>query len=135
MKRSEPLKRKTELARVALERRPTVRRRRPISPASPAQRAKVTDAGGCLVCGNELVDPAHLIDRSLLGEGQDDPRAVVALCRLDHRLYDEGQLDLLPYLWPRYAVELAFAVERFNLIPTLRRVTNRRDWVPIEEAA
>lgn len=93
--------------------------------ASPAQREKVRFAA-CAVCGGSPCDPAHLLPRSLLSVGQDDPRAVVALCREHHRAYDQGGLDLLPYLEPTYSTELAFAVNRFGLARTYRRVTNSR---------
>ena len=106
----------------------TPKRSRGVSPASSAQREKVREEW-CVACGRFLgeCDPAHLIDRSLLTEGQDDPRAVVALCRTDHRDYDEGRLDLLPF-WQRFAVELGFAVERFGP-RALRRISNTRDAV------
>lgn len=93
--------------------------------ASPAQREKVKGAA-CVACGREPCDPAHLLPRSLLSIGQDDPRAVIALCRDDHRAYDQGSLDLLPFLEPVYRTELAYAVNRFGLVATLRRVTNTR---------
>jgi hypothetical protein len=32
--------------------------------------------------------------------GCDEPDCVVPLCRVHHRRYDRGQLDLLPYLEP-----------------------------------
>lgn len=99
--------------------------RRPVSPASPAQRRKVAGKA-CIVCAGSPCHPAHTIDRSLCPEGAEDPRAVVALCGQCHRLFDEQALDLLPFLEPRYREELAFAVERFGLLATLRRVTNDR---------
>lgn len=99
--------------------------RKAISPASTAQREKVAERA-CVVCREPGCDPAHLIDRSLLTEGQDDPRAVVGLCRGHHRAYDDGQLDLLPYLEPHWREELAFAVERFGLRATYQRVTGGR---------
>ncbi len=86
----------------------------------------------CLVCRGHAgaCHPAHVIDRSLCGEGADDPRAVVPLCPEHHRAYDDGagggHLDLLPYLEPHHRDVLAFAVERVGLIATLRRVTNDR---------
>jgi hypothetical protein len=56
-----------------------------------------------------------------------DPRAVVPLCRRHHDAYDHEGLDILPFLEPHFRVELAFAVERFGLLSTLRRVTNERE--------
>jgi hypothetical protein len=77
----------------------------------------------CLVCGSDDVDPAHLIPRGLAADFN-DPRAVVPCCRRHHQMYDLGQLDLLPFLEPRFRAELGFAVERFGLLRTLERVTN-----------
>lgn len=119
-----------------LKRSGTPPRRRPISPASEAQRAMVRAFGYCANCGlipdefNPL-DPAHIIDRSLLTDGQDDVRAVIPLGRrCCHQYYDQGRLDLLPTLESdQWREHLAFAVERFGLIPTINRVTNSR-WVP-----
>lgn len=117
--------------------RPGKNRRRGISPASPAQRLKVRELA-CIVCGKDryeaTVDPAHLVPRSLLTEGQDDPLAIVPLCRLHHDEFDRASLDLLPYLWPAYAAELGEAVRHFGILPTLRQVTGQR-WVPVESAA
>jgi hypothetical protein len=106
-----------------------------ISPATPAQRAKVKGMC-CIVCGRDSyrlpIHPAHLIDRSLCPEGADDELAVVPLCVACHRLYDDGELSLLEHLEPRWREELAFAVRRFGLISTLKRVTNER-WAPEAE--
>lgn len=122
MKRSQPLRRKTPLKAVPSKPKP-----RTISPASPAQRSKVRLAP-CLRCESlGPCDPAHLIDRS--EGGGDDPRAVVPLCRMCHRLYDDGKADLLPHLEPYYREELAYAVELVGLIRALERITNER-WSP-----
>lgn len=126
-----PLQRRTPLRQVSLSERAggDVRRQRarPVSEASPAQRAKCRDAA-CVVCRRPgPSDPAHLIDRGLLTAGQDDPLAVIPLCRQHHDAYDAEQLDLLPYLEPHRRDELAFAVQRYGLVATLRRVTNDRD--------
>jgi hypothetical protein len=106
---------------------------RGFTPASKEQRRAVAGRA-CLVCASTPVDAAHLIDRSL-GSG-DDPRDVVPLCRRHHREYDQGALDLLPYLEPRYRTELARAVELVGLLRALARVTNHR-WAPdtMERAA
>lgn len=111
------------------------RKRRGISPASPQQRAHVK-AKACIVTGDDsLVHPAHVIPRSLLTIGQDDPRAVVPLRPDIHRLYDStAGYDLLPHLEPHFRVELAWAVERFGLLRTLEQVTGQR-WVPVESVA
>lgn len=103
----------------------TPTKRRPISEASPEQRSAVAKRA-CVVCREQPTDPAHLIPAGMCPDGDGDPRAVIPLCRTHHREYDERGLDLLPYLEPHYRTELAFAVERFGLLSTLRRVTNER---------
>jgi hypothetical protein len=122
MKRGKPLKRTAP------------KPRRPISPASPEQRAKVRDAA-CVVTGldrySATIDPMHLVDRSL--GGCDDPLCVVPGSRGVHRAYDDGQLDLLPYLAERFPEELAHAVTHLGLIGALERITNER-WRPVSES-
>ena len=100
--------------------------RRSFTPASVEQRHAVRHRSCLVDASHRGIEPAHLIPRRMLVEGQEDPRAVVPLCPACHRLYDSGELDLLPYLEPVFRAELAFAVERFGLISTLRRVTNER---------
>ncbi|HZL17761.1 MAG TPA: hypothetical protein VFG23_08450 [Polyangia bacterium] len=140
MKRSAPLRRKTPLAQPGDRQRANgigTPRRRAVSPATPAQRAKVKASDRCAAegsagCGGPLaLQPAHLIDRSLTTVGQDDPRAVVPLCARHHRMYDDERLDLSPYLEPMYREEIAFAVERVGLFPALRRITNLH-WRPVD---
>jgi hypothetical protein len=132
MRRSGRLRRRTALGRRArLDRRTRLRRltplrRRVVSPASEAQRAKVA-ARSCLVCGKQPVDPAHLVPRSL--GGCDEPDCVVPLDRRCHRGYDRGELDLLPYLEPRYRGELGHALTHLSLLSLLRLVTGTR-WQP-----
>jgi hypothetical protein len=70
------------------------------------------------------IDPAHVIPRSL--GGCDHPDCVVALCRLHHRAYDRGQLDLVPYLEPRHRREAAHAVMHVGLAGALRRISGPR---------
>ena len=107
-------------------RAPAVPVRRSFTPASVEQRDAVRHRSCLVDASHRGIEPAHLIPRRMLVEGQEDPRAVVPLCPACHRLFDSGELDLLPYLEPAFRVELAFAVERFGLISTLRRVTNER---------
>lgn len=106
------------------------KRRRAISPATPQQRSKVAGSR-CMVCHASEVHPAHLIDRSLAPSAGDDPRAVVPLCPVHHREYDDGPLDLSPYLEPRYREQAAWAVEAVGLFSALRRITKAR-WVAEE---
>jgi hypothetical protein len=51
------------------------------------------------------------------------------LCRLHHRAYDRGELDLLPYLEPAWRAQLAHAVGHVGLIGALGRIsgTSRPD--------
>jgi hypothetical protein len=104
-------------------------RRRAISTCTPAQRLKVRETG-CIISGDrESVTPAHVIPRGVTTVGQNDLLAVVGLRGDLHRLYDDGELDLLPWLERACKPELAFAVMRVGLMSTLRRVTNHR-WSP-----
>lgn len=126
MRRSGRLKRRRRLRRRArLERRKPLRRA-PVSPASPAQRAKVAGQG-CLVCGARPVDPAHLVPRAL--GGCDEPDCVAPLCRAHHRAYDRGELNLLPHLEPTRRCELAHGLLHLGLVGLLRRVSGTR-WYP-----
>lgn len=112
-------------------------KRRGISPATPDQRLKAR-GGACAACGltsvEITIDPAHLIPRGMTTVGQDDPRAVVPLCRRCHRVYDDECLDLSSSLEPNYRDEVAFAVARVGLFAALRRITNST-WAPVERAA
>jgi hypothetical protein len=95
---------------------------------APAQRDKVAGSA-CLVCGSVArIDPAHLIPRSL--GGCDEPDCVVPLCRTHHRAYDTGELDLLPYLEPRWRGEVAHAVGHLGLVGACRRITGSRQPSP-----
>jgi hypothetical protein len=135
MRRRARLTRRTRLERkVALRRTTPLRRSTPLartrfSPASPEQRAKVAGQS-CVVCGERPVDPAHLVPRSL--GGCDQPDCVVPLCRVHHRRYDRGQLDLLPYLEPCFRAELQHGLGHLGLLGLLRRVTGSR-WTPVAE--
>jgi hypothetical protein len=117
--------------RSELRRSAPKRRRKSISPASPEQREKVKFAG-CVVCQNEPCHPAHLIDRSIGGD--DNPLAVVPLCFLHHREYDDGRLSLLEHLEPSHREEVAYAVKTVGLVMALQRITNCR-WQPEPEGS
>lgn len=125
-----PLKRRTPLrSSTTLKRSVSKRQRKPISPASPEQRAKV-QARGSIVSGHEPCDPAHLWPRGL--GGCDSPLCVIPLTRAEHRAFDDGQLDVLPYLIAHGCwAELAHMVEAHHVDPIalLHRVTGER-YVP-----
>jgi predicted restriction endonuclease len=76
------------------------------------------------VCKQEGVDAAHIIPRSRVGPKYGEVALnCVPLCRGHHRAYDEGQLDLLPYVtFP----EQAYAVALVGLEEARRRLTNER---------
>jgi hypothetical protein len=123
MKRTE-LQRRTPLAR-----KPSTLKRGPVSPASPGQRAKVTGAVS-IVSGEHGTEAAHLWPRGL--GGCDDPLCVVPLTRAEHREYDLGELDLLPFLVAHGMVdEMAHALghARGDLLGLAGMLTGVR-WVP-----
>jgi hypothetical protein len=92
--------------------------------ATDAQRAAVAGRP-CIVCGaTSPVDPAHLTSRAQ--GGCDAPTCCIALCRVHHRAYDAGELDLLPFLEPGCRAQLAHAVGHVGLIGALRRVSGIR---------
>lgn len=100
--------------------------RRGISPASPAQRAKVREARS-IVSLQQGCDPAHLWPRGR--GGCDDPLCVVPLTRAEHEAFDRGQLDILADLiaagcW----AEMAHMVQVHHVDPLsmLHRLTGCR---------
>ena len=120
------------MKRTPLRRRATLRAHTPLkrtTPLRPSAAMVATDqqraavAGRmCVVCrADRRIDPAHLIPRSLGGCG--DALCVVPLCRLCHRAYDTGGLDLLPYLEPAWRAQLADAVGHVGLVGALRRIS------------
>jgi hypothetical protein len=104
------------------------------TPASPAQRAAVAGRGS-IVSGETPVDAAHLTPRAW--GGCDDPLCVVPLTRAEHRAFDDGRLDILPFLIAHGCwAELAHAVEahRMDPIALLHRCTGER-YVPERSVA
>lgn len=88
---------------------------------------KVEEEGFCRVCGRAGVklDCAHVVPRSRVGMGPaEDARNFVPLCHdRCHPDYDQGRLDLLPYLTND---EQAYAVELVGLEEARRYLTNER---------
>lgn len=106
--------------------------RKPVSAASPEQRAKRV-AGASIVSGaTEHLDAAHLCSRSL--GGCDDADCTVPLTRAEHRAFDGGGLDLLPYLVPDHVDEIAHALHHYrgDLPALLERLTGVK-WAPVVE--
>jgi hypothetical protein len=119
---------RTELARSSKRKRPS------FTPASPAQRAKVRDAIS-IVSGEKPCDASHLTARA--HGGCDDPLCVVPLTRLEHRAFDAGDLDILPYLIAHgFWAELAHAIQAHHVDPLslIHRTTGVR-WAPERTAA
>lgn len=101
-------------------------RRAPISPASPAQRSKVAGRAS-IVSGQSPCDPAHVWPRGRGGCNSVD--CVIALTRLEHQAFDNGDLDILPYLIDHGCwVEMAHAVlvHQVDPIALLQRLTGDR---------
>lgn len=124
-RRSAPLRRTGFGTRGDVKSRP---KRKPISPASPKQRAKIAEEVS-IVSGREGCDPAHLWARG--AGGCDHPDCVVPLTREEHRAYDDGKLDILPFLIRDGRIpELQHALEHANgsLTRLLHRVTGERHW-------
>jgi len=122
-----PLKRSTKpLPRTPLRRAKPKPRQRSVSPASPEQREKVRDDAVSVVSGLEGCDPAHIIPRSL--GGCDDALCVVPLTRTEHRAYDQGVLNLLPYLVGTHVAELQHALGHVDgaLLRLVHVVTGER---------
>ena len=118
LRRRAPLRAKRPL------RRTTPLRRTPSMAATDAQRAAVAGRP-CIVCGaTSRVDPAHLTSRAQ--GGCDAPTCCIALCRVHHRAYDAGELDLLPFLEPGCRAQLAHAVGHVGLNGALRRISGIR---------
>lgn len=98
-------------------------KRGPVSPASPAQRDKVRDRC-CANCGAGNCDPAHLASRAQ--GGCDSPDCVLPLCRLCHRDFDDGCLDLEPVLaLPEFAVERSHMAGHMSLSQCIKRLRGR----------
>lgn len=107
-------------------------KRKPFA-ASPSQRAKVK-AQVCAVCQADHVDAAHLTPRSF--RGCDSPDCVIGLCRVHHRAFDDGALDLLPFLsGGGFEAELAHMQGHYSdPLSVVFRLSGCR-WIPESEAA
>lgn len=99
-------------------------RLRPVSPASPEQRARAKGAV-CVNCGGSPCDPAHLTSRAQ--GGCDHPDCVIALCRGCHRRFDEGDLDLEAVLaLPEFAAERSHMASHGSFQACIRRLRGAR---------
>lgn len=94
-----------------------------IGECSEEQRAKVRGVGS-LISGEGPCDPAHLWPRG--AGGCDHELCVVPLIRTEHRAFDDGKLDLLPFLLAHgLTAEIQHALGHANgdLIGLLHRLT------------
>jgi hypothetical protein len=93
-----------------------------------AARRKAEEEG-CRLCGSTFaVEAAHVLSRARIKPGPaEDLRNIVGLCGHlgcdAHRSFDEGTLDLLPYLTN---VEQAYAVELVGICEAFQRITHQR---------
>lgn len=115
------LTRRTALDRSSELFRTTAPKRTKGFAASPEQREKVKGRV-CVYCaGGPPCDPAHLASRG--AGGCDHPDCVLALCRLCHRQFDEGYLDLEPVLaLPDYAAERAHMAWHMSFARCIKRL-------------
>lgn len=114
------LERRTPVSRGGPLVRKTALKRRPISPASPAQRAKIKGKR-CVHCPRPACDPMHVCPRGR--GGCDAPLCVVPGCRRCHRAFDEGKLDLMGDLVQHFKPELAHALLHMTPIALVARLT------------
>ena len=126
------------LKRSEMKRKPSRLKRGPAGHASAEQRAKVEREGARIdmsvlsslqllvldtaarqtVLGLGPVDPAHIVPRTQGGCDHED--CVCPLPRRLHQAYDEGKLDILPYLT---LAEQAHAASHIGLLGALKRTT------------
>jgi hypothetical protein len=104
------------------------------SDQSGQRSARASRAFGnvCVVCLQTPTDRAHLVDRSLAPDPDEDPLRTVFLCRRHHDEYDAHALDLLPHLVVRHRPEIARAVlvHPGAILGALERMTGCK-WGPI----
>lgn len=104
------------------------------TPASTEQRCKVAGQVCTVVeCQASPCDPAHLAPRA--HGGCEDAACVIALCRMHHRLFDDGKLDLLPHVAGRgFERELAHMQGHYgDPLSVVFRLSGLR-WVPDERS-
>lgn len=119
------LARRTELPRSSSRLKQT-----PLGHTTAEQKARVADKS-CLICGDYLgrCHPAHVVPRGhpkMSEEAASDVRAVVPLCPIDHRLYDDGDVDLLALLEPEYRDSQEWAAGAVGLASAVRSITGER---------
>jgi hypothetical protein len=107
-----------------------LRRKTPLGHCTLEQKERVAGQV-CAVCGEhfDCCEPAHVVPRGhpkMSAVTADDVRAVVPLCHADHRLFDEGKIDLLPHLEPAWRDSQEWAAGAVGLSSALRSITGDR---------
>jgi cytochrome c553 len=89
-------------------------------------RAKVAAEGQCRSCSStQLLDACHVIPRSRITVGGEDPRNIIPLCRLCHQQQHNGTgLDILPLL---SLDEQSYIVGLVGIPEAYRRATGSRE--------
>lgn len=105
-------------------------RRSPLGHCTPEQKERVANQV-CIVCGGsfDACQPAHVVPRGhpkVSALAADDVRAVVPLCNEDHRSFDAGKIDLLPYLEPAWRDSQEWAAGTVGLASAMRSITGDR---------
>jgi hypothetical protein len=88
----------------------------------------------CIVCGYHFNEcqPAHVVPRGhpkVSEDAANDVRAVVPLCPGPngcHRLFDDGGIDLLPYLEPAWRDSQEWAAGAVGLASAVRSISGER---------
>lgn len=109
-----------------MKRGPSKLKKSPLGYCTPEQKERCAERV-CLVCGEWFgrCQPAHLVPRGhpkLSSVSADDVRAVVPLCPADHRLFDEGKIDLLPYIEPTWRDSQEWAAGAVGLVSASRSI-------------
>jgi hypothetical protein len=115
------------LQRSQMERKPSKLKQTPLGHTTPEQKERCANQV-CIVCGSHFnaCEPAHVVPRGdpkMSAVAADDVRAVVPLCHEDHRLFDEGKIDLLPHLEPQWRDSQEWAAGAVGLATATRSIT------------
>jgi hypothetical protein len=130
-----------ESARAAERKNP--RRPRPISPASPAQRAYVKATGFCMACGAEQSEYVRLTFAHFWARGRggcDSPLCGGVLCVRPggtgcHDRQERGELDLLAIIvdgpnWDAYRERFQHALEHARPVELIEKLAAARvEWL------
>lgn len=108
-------------------------KRTPLGRCTSEQRERVANQV-CVVCGGNFgqCEPAHLVPRGhpkMSEHAANDVRAIVPLCPGPmgcHRLFDEGKIDLLPYLEPAWRDSQEWAAGAVGLASAVRSISGER---------